>query len=440
MGASAHELDDGEREAGRSPPPAAPGTGSLHAEVRVMEGSRTGRCYVLRRAQCFLIGRDAACTVRILDSAVSRRHARLELRSDGSLWLTDLGSANGTQLAGRSLTPHEPVRVGPQAAIAVASTVLSARLRGGTTKPWSGAGSIDPSILPSDEFELLGALGEGGYGRVYAARQRSTDRLVAVKILAVDEGARAEALRRFVREGQVCARLRNPNVVEVYEFSATERGAYLVMELVNGPNALDRVSSGPLHLSEALEVGHQVAAGLEAIHEAGVVHRDVKPSNILLTPRGVAKLGDFGIAKDLSGPLDLTQSNTGLGSLPYVSPEQARDARRADARSDLYSLGATLYHLLGGRPPFRADRPDVLLRIVEEPPPELGDLRSELPPALLRLVHELLAKRPEARPSSAAEVRQRLAELLDEHLPAASDNAEERSPRLQTVKLPRLGS
>jgi serine/threonine-protein kinase len=170
-------------------------------------------------------------------------------------------------------------------------------------------------------------------------------------------------------------------------------------ELVDGPSAREVVDRGPLSVPAALWIAEDVARALVAASAAGVVHRDVKPSNVLITPEGVAKLCDFGIAKDLQSTLrTLTASGAGMGTLAYLAPEQASQAKHVDARADLYALGATLYHLLAGRPPFRPRGADALLALVEQPPPPLGAARPDCPPEVARLVHAMLAKRPEERP------------------------------------------
>jgi eukaryotic-like serine/threonine-protein kinase len=172
------------------------------------------------------------------------------------------------------------------------------------------------------------------------------------------------------------------------------------------------LEGGPLPLPAALKVAEDIARGLDVAHRGGLVHRDIKPANILVTPQGLAKLSDFGIAKAL-GTLEstLTVTGQGLGSLDYVSPEQAEDAKRVSPASDLYSLGATLYHLLAGKPPFEVKSVADLVRVFDEPPPPLRALRPDCPPEVVALVERLLEKEPDDRPPSAAAVAERLLEL-----------------------------
>jgi serine/threonine protein kinase len=193
------------------------------------------------------------------------------------------------------------------------------------------------------------------------------------------------------------------------------------MELVQGGSAQDRLMQGPLPIAEALKIGEDVARALEAIAQVGIVHRDVKPQNILLGPGGIAKLSDFGIAKELGGRM-LTTKGTGLGSLPYAAPEQIRDASSVDPRTDVYGLGATLYHLISGRTPFPSRGIPIveLVRcILDKPPLPLRGFRPECPPDVEQLIYEMLAKEPGDRPQPPADLTARLCELRVRHHPEA---------------------
>jgi serine/threonine-protein kinase len=172
------------------------------------------------------------------------------------------------------------------------------------------------------------------------------------------------------------------------------------MELVEGPSARAVVTrDGPLHVADALKIAEDVAQAIAAAAAVGVVHRDIKPANVLLSPDGHAKLADFGIAKDLETTLhSLTASGMGLGSMAYLPPEQIAEAKYVDARADVYSLGATLYHLLAGAPPFLPTNPQALVAAVQQAPPPLVAHRPDCPPAVAELVHHMLAKNADDRP------------------------------------------
>ena len=240
---------------------------------------------------------------------------------------------------------------------------------------------------------------------------------MAIKVLKEELYEQEEERERFLREGRVCCRVQSPYVAQVFDVRLVAGGrSFLVMELVDGPSAKDRLTGGPFEIAEALKIGEEVARGLQAAHEAGVIHRDVKPANILLGPKN-AKLGDFGIAKDLDALVSLTLLGEGLGTLAYVSPEQATEAKLVDPRTDLYSLGATLYHLIAGIPPFMPRDVKELVEDMDRPAPSLLAYRPECPQDVADAIHPLLQKAPHARPASAALVAAELARLRQRHWP-----------------------
>ena len=201
------------------------------------------------------------------------------------------------------------------------------------------------------KYLLKTKLGQGGMGTVYLAIDTRLKRNVALKVLPKEMAADEAAVKRFLREARVAARLNHPNVVAVYDVDRQRGFCFLVMELVDGRTASELLREGPLSWTEATRLVADACRGLVAAHEAGLVHRDIKPSNIMRTNDGLVKLADFGLAKvmDDPGPAKnpLTQSGTILGTPHYMSPEQCR-GEPVDARSDLYSLGATYYTLLAG--------------------------------------------------------------------------------------------
>jgi serine/threonine protein kinase len=204
-------------------------------------------------------------------------------------------------------------------------------------------------------YEVLEKLGEGSMGSVYKGRHTSTGELVAIKILA-PEIARSQVLvQRFQQEFRAAHDLCHPNIVRCYEFGLTFASSYLVMEFVDGPSLGERIARlGRLTEEEAVRVVCQVAEGLHLAHENNIIHRDVKPDNILLTSQGQAKLTDLGLAKNRASALELTLPRSGLGTPNFMAPEQFGDAKNADVLCDVYSLGATLYMAITGELPFRA--------------------------------------------------------------------------------------
>ncbi|MFN7150400.1 MAG: Stk1 family PASTA domain-containing Ser/Thr kinase [Microthrixaceae bacterium] len=271
----------------------------------------------------------------------------------------------------------------------------------------------DPRVL-NDRYEIHRRLARGGMAQVYLARDRSLDRPVAVKELVPEFAADPSFVERFRREAQAAANLSHPNVVGVYDWGAQDGTYFIVMEYVDGPS-LSRVlrSDGPFHPNRAAEIASEVAAGLGFAHSRGVVHRDVKPGNVLLTRSGQAKVTDFGIARALSSPdEDLTQAGSVMGTATYFSPEQAQGLA-VDPRSDLYSLGVVLYELVTGRPPFNGDTPlAIAYKHVQDQPAPPSTLMSGLPEALEAIIMKLLSKRPDDRYASAEDLRADLNRFL----------------------------
>lgn len=264
-----------------------------------------------------------------------------------------------------------------------------------------------------DHYELHEFVGGGGMGAVFRATDTRLGRTVAVKVLSRDHSDE-ETLRRFRNEAQSAARLDHPNIARVYDVGEDCGWNFIVFEFIEGVNLRDRVqSSGPLELEESLLYVLQVAEALEHASSRDVVHRDIKPSNVLVTASGQVKLVDMGLARlhQVDAPAgDITASGVTLGTFDYISPEQARDPRLADVRSDIYSLGCTLFYMLTGQPPFpEGTALQKLLRHNSDEPPDVRQFRPDLPPQVSALIAKMLAKRPAQRHQSAAEL---IAELI----------------------------
>ena len=259
---------------------------------------------------------------------------------------------------------------------------------------------MDGEVL-AGRYRLLTLLGRGGAGEVWRAEDTVLARPVAVKMLRRLEGDPMDAVERFRIEARAAARLTHPNVVATYDVGSADGQVFLVMELVNGPDLAQLLRSGGLPAAKVVAgIAQQGARALDAAHAAGVVHRDVKPGNLLLAPDGTLKMTDFGIAQAVG--LDGATGPVLLGTAAYVSPEQVR-GKRATPASDWYSFGCVLYELLEGTPPFTGtDATDVLHQHLEATPAPVR--RDEGVPGLADLVMSLLAKDPAARPSSAAAV------------------------------------
>lgn len=275
---------------------------------------------------------------------------------------------------------------------------------------------IPAALLEHSRYEILGLIGKGGMGDVYQARHRMMDRAVALKIIKPEFVCKPEAVSRFHREVKAAARLSHPNIVTSHDAEQADDVHYLVMEYVDGINLAQTVGKrGALPIADACDYVRQAAIGLQHAHEQGMVHRDIKPHNLMVTEDGTVKILDFGLASLAPSTLpdadtvevrsDLTSAGAIMGTPDFISPEQAEDARSADIRSDIYSLGSTLYFLLSGRPPFNDGSVMSKLKSQAQAEPEpLASLRDDIPAELLAVVTRMTAKDPDKRFQTPAEV------------------------------------
>jgi serine/threonine-protein kinase len=252
-------------------------------------------------------------------------------------------------------------------------------------------------------------------GVVYEARDPALGRTVAIKTIdiafSVDEEQRKSFVQRFLAEARAAAGLQHPNIVVAFDIGRDDAGTlYLALEHLPGETLEQLLARGPLEWRPALELARQLAEGLHHAHQAGIVHRDVKPSNVMVLPSGLPKILDFGIAK--LDTAELTAAGQGFGTPAYMSPEQA-DGRPVDARSDIFSLGSLLYEMLAGRRAFegRGAAP-VLMKVLRERPPPLRSLRPGIPPAVEALVERAMSKAPGQRQADAGELARQLAAAL----------------------------
>ncbi|HEX4282483.1 MAG TPA: protein kinase [Solirubrobacteraceae bacterium] len=270
----------------------------------------------------------------------------------------------------------------------------------------------EPRTL-AGRYRLDEVIGRGGMSTVYRGTDLALDRVVAVKV-ALDPLVEQSPiyLERFRREANAAAAIDHPGVVTVYDAGADGPTRFIVMEFVPGRSLADILrEQSPLEPAEAADIAAQAADALSAAHARGIIHRDIKPGNIMITPDGSVKVLDFGIARAVDSGT-LTQTATVLGTSAYMSPEQAL-GQPADARSDIYSLGCVLYEMLTGEPPFMAEvAAAVMHQHVRVQPKPASERNPAVPPALNALVMEMLAKAPADRPQTAAEVRDRLRQAI----------------------------
>src|SRR5579871_5194609 len=249
-------------------------------------------------------------------------------------------------------------------------------------------------------YDLLEKIAEGGMGAIYRGRHRETGQIVAIKIMPPHMAQNPVLLKRFEQEFRAASRLDHPNIVRAIDYGDTGDQPYLVMEFVDGESLGQKLErEGRMPEAEAIRIIAQVAQGLHRAHKQNLVHRDVKPDNILVTPEGVAKLADLGLVKETETDLNLTKTGRGLGTPHFMAPEQFRNAKNADIRCDIYSLGATLYQMVTGELPFRSNGPlDAWMKKIQNdltPPRQLAPtLTYRLDWAIRRAMSADEEKRP----------------------------------------------
>ena len=266
--------------------------------------------------------------------------------------------------------------------------------------------------LLGNRYEIIEKIGNGGMATVYKAKCHVLNRYVAVKILRDEFTTDEEFIKRFAAEAQSAASLTHPNIVSIYDVGNEGNLYYIVMELIKGKTLKEIINeSGPLPWKWSVNIAIQIASALETAHRNRIIHRDIKPHNIIITEDGIAKVTDFGIAKAVSNST-ITAFGTTIGSVHYFSPEHARGGY-TDAKSDLYSLGVVMYEMLTGTVPFDADTPvSIALKHMQETPKEPRELNEDIPIAVNNIIMKAMKKDTNARYSSATEMLRDLNKAL----------------------------
>ena len=266
--------------------------------------------------------------------------------------------------------------------------------------------AISKDALVAGKYRIVEELGRGGMGIVYKAEDVRLKRTVALKFLPPELTHVAEIKDRFIREARAAAALDHPHICTIYEFDQAEDRAFIAMAYIEGRNLKERIDAGPLGPEEALKLATQIAEGLQEAHRKGIVHRDIKSANVMVTAKGQAKVMDFGLARTAGATL-VTREGTTMGTVAYMSPEQAR-GEKVDHRTDIWSFGVVLYEMLTGELPFKGDHEQaVVYAILKEKPKPIPDLRADLPPSIGQVVLRALEKDPDKR-------YQRMDDLLDD--------------------------
>src|SRR5438067_1839981 len=321
--------------------------------------------------------------------------------------------------------PNQPTQPGQQPTDETAATMRLIPVPPPTTPPPSIASITTPPQVPGEryigKYRVRGELGRGGMGTVYLAEQPGLGREVAIKELI--QSADPMALRRFLQEAQVMARTSHPNLVQVHDMELQGNVNYLVMEFIRGRSLRDWISEKPIPPPQVFAVMHGVLQALEYAHRHAIVHRDMKPENVLISEDGLVKVADFGIARlmdDTGVGGTATKTGTTVGTPQYMSPEQVASSK-VDGRSDLYSAGIMFYELVVGQPPFTASDADgpftLMAKHVQAPPKPPSVFRPGLNPELELIILKSLSKRPEDRFQSGHEFDDAMSRVADQMCP-----------------------
>jgi serine/threonine protein kinase len=342
-----------------------------------------------------------------------------------------------SHLTPQELTAYRDGRLPEAAAAAVADHLAACAACRGAAAP---APNLPPELADHPKFRIVRELGQGGMGVIYLAEHRVMDKPVALKVISPSVLDNPTAVARFLGEVRAAGKLDHQNIARAYDADRAGTLHFLVMEYIDGMSLAQLLErKGPLPVANACHYVRQAALGLHHAFEQGMVHRDIKPHNLMLTPRGLVKVLDFGLARlrdERQSSTRLTRLESFMGTPEYVAPEQATDARKADTRSDIYSLGCTLYALLAGRPPFVGESAvQVVLAHIENEPRPLTEIRADVPAGLWAVVAKMLAKDPARRYERPIDAAQALVPFIQ----ATSKSATAAVPT-SLVTLPTAGT
>lgn len=377
-------------------------------DLIVTGGPSAGKNYSVYEGQKRTLGRSSKADFTVKDKQISRVHCSISVE-DALAVLRDEESRNGTYVNKKKI---DVLDLQKGDVIYIGSTVIE-------VEPVETGGSS--LMIPErmvGPFRLVYRIGIGGMATVYLSERLPGREKFALKLLKPSLGLQEEFIERFHREARAGFRLSHPNIVKTHEIGRDGNTVYLVMEYCPGDTlaqVLDREKKLPL--ARALLIASQIAEALKHAHRHEIVHRDIKPENIIISKKELVKVSDFGLAKFLnrSAADYLTHTGEGLGTLRYLPPEQINDARASDVRADIYSLGATLYHMVSGSVPLEeSNLEDFFRSIAYEPPRNLRKIDKTLPKSLAALVAKCLAKHPEQRYQTPDELARELGRIQDE--------------------------
>jgi hypothetical protein len=402
----------------------------MQYDLLFVKGGSVGRTMIVGNNQRLVLGRSRSSNIQINDPMVSRRHCEIANYGDG-LSIFDLKSWNGTYVNGTRITAATPLRSGDR--IVIGNNRFEVRRSEVPKGENAGAGArfdTDGSThggwrpekgLPDDKaakkasfaaakswapdmvrgYHIDEKIGEGAVGTVFRATQIRSGRTVALKIVDPIYVASPHGVQRFLRAAGMRKELVHPNIIRIFDAGESEGVYYIAMEHIAGREVGHIISQyGRISLKSTLEISIQITAALQHSYEQSIVHRDIKPKNIMVNRDGVAKLIDLGLAKQLNRtPIAVvTAPGEAVGTLAYMPPEQLDDALNADHRSDIYSFGATIYHMASGEYPFNEPSfAEFVSAILSKPPPELRNSRPAFPKSLDSIIARAMAKDPNDR-------------------------------------------
>jgi len=379
-------------------------------KIIIEKGAGRGDTFPIATGDTLLVGRDHnSADIVLTDMMVSRKHMNIEGRDDG-LYVRDAGSLNGIYVNGERVTE---AKIRPGDRIRAGDCLLS--VLEDEERRMSG-GFIGAEIAG---HRIIERLGRGGMGTVYKATQLSLDRPVAIKFLAPELVRDPEFVDRFVGEAHAAGQLNHRNIVQVFDTGRLESLCYYTMEYMPFGSVGDQITgSQKLPAANILPMMVDVAQGLIYAEKKGIVHRDIKPDNLMIGFEGVVKIGDLGIAKILQDGPTVEQVDGVYGSAHYMAPEQALGGE-INCQVDIYAMGATFYRMLTGRPLFQGkSQREILIKHVKEQPVSIQEREPSVPDELAAIIGRMLSKRPEERYTSASEFVERLKELADRPSPS----------------------
>jgi eukaryotic-like serine/threonine-protein kinase len=417
----------------------------MRFDLRFVHGVRAGQVINLDDNQTVVLGRGTETNCRIQDPSISRRHCQITNCPQGLL-IADLGSSNGTYVNGQPISHWVALNSGDQVVLGQNQVEIHAAVIAAPQHRCASCGrdfqalelsqgqfsrdpngrlictqcmakfDFDPHMI--EGYVIESKLGQGAFGAVFRAVQQQTGQVVALKTVRPQLVQNERDITRFFREAKTGATLVHDNIIQIYDAGESRGAYYIAMEYVEGKEIAKLIEQyGRIDVGYTLRIGIQIANALQHAYGRSVVHRDIKPENILVTSQGQAKLVDFGLAKNMqsAGASGLTAPGEGMGTLAYMPPEQLDNALMADQRSDIYSLGATLYHMLTGKRPFNEKTTrKFIMKILNKMPEPISEHNPDVPADLEVIIEKAMAKEPEDRYQVPEEFERNLKDIFEQ--------------------------